>query len=309
MKKLRTALKRVFCLNAPLTMLICVPSYILVGLVLNGVITDPFVTYCAYAASAYALIITLTLLHRAVKKYAAGFYKLPLIKKIMKTPFGARFFSSVSFRTQIFLYPGLAVNLIFCMIKFVSGILYDSAWLIFIAFYYIFLALIRFFLAVYFGKTKKRNQSIAEEYRLARKCGVFMMLMNIVLSVMMALIVTQNQGVEYPGYLIYVMALFAFYNITVASVNAAKSKKHGSPVVSAAKIISLTAAMVSMLFLETAMLTRFSTEGAVFRRYMTSVSSAVICTVVLVMAMYMIIHSTIQLNKDDSGTLQRENKS
>lgn len=297
MKKLNAVLKKIFCLNAPLTVIICVPSYVLLGLTLNEVITLPVMVYISYAASAYALIISITLLNRGVKKFAAGFYDLPLIKKIMSTKFGARFLSSASFRTQIFLYQGLIVNLIFCGIKFASGIIYSSVWLIFMAFYYIFLALIRFFLAMHFGKAKKQGLTILDEYKRSRQCGIIMLFMNLVLCGIMVLIVTRNQGVEYPGYLIYVMALFAFYNITVASVSAAKSKKHGSPVISAAKTISLTAAMVSMLFLETAMITQFSTEGAEFRRYMTSISSAVICTIVLVMAIYMITNATIHINK------------
>lgn len=308
MKKVRAFFKKIFCLNAPLTALISIPSYIFVGLTLNGVIGNTFALYFSCAASAYSLIISLTLMHRAVKKFCSDFYELPIIKKLMETPLGAKFFGSVSFRTRIFLYPGLVLNIAFCAVKLIFGIIYNSVWCIFLAFYYVFLAVMRFFLSKHLGRAQKYGANTADEYRLSRRCAIIMLLMDTALSCITTMIVTQNQGTQYPGYLIYAAALFAFSNITVSFISAVKSRKHRSPVISAVKIINLTAAMVSMLFLETAMLAAFSTQGGEFRRYTTSVSSAVICTAVLVIAIYMITNSAIQLKKPEisGGTDMQE---
>ena len=53
------------------------------------------------------------------------------------------------------------------------------------------------------------------------------------------------------------MAMYAFYNIITAVMNVVKYRKYRSPVMSAAKVVSLAATLVSMLSLETAMLTQF----------------------------------------------------
>lgn len=65
---------------------------------------------------------------------------------------------------------------------------------------------------------------------------------------------------------------------------------------SAAKVVSLTAALVSMLSLETAMLTQFgAVDDPVFRRIMTASTGAGISILVLGMAVFMIIRSTKQM--------------
>jgi hypothetical protein len=75
-------------------------------------------------------------------------------------------------------------------------------------------------------------------------------------------------------------------------INVIRFRRHGSPIHSAAKVISLTAALVSMLSLETAMLAQFGGDDSEFRMIMTSISGGMVCTFVLAMAIYMIVRST-----------------
>ena len=62
---------------------------------------------------------------------------------------------------------------------------------------------------------------------------------------------------------------------------------------------SLVAAMVSMLSLETAMLTAFSTEEntPLFRQIMTGCTGAVVCAAVLAIAVHMIVYSTKRIRE------------
>ena len=79
-------------------------------------------------------------------------------------------------------------------------------------------------------------------------------------------------------------------------MNVVKYRKYRSPVMSAAKVVSLAAALVSMLSLETAMLTQFgSTDSEMSRRIMTACTGAGVCTIILAMAVYMIYHATWEL--------------
>ena len=66
---------------------------------------------------------------------------------------------------------------------------------------------------------------------------------------------------EYPGVLIYAMAAYFFYAVIIAATNVVKFRRHGSPILSAAKAINLVAAMVSILSLETAMLAQFGSDN------------------------------------------------
>ena len=77
-----------------------------------------------------------------------------------------------------------------------------------------------------------------------------------------------------------------------------KFRKQNSPTLSAAKVINLASALVSMLALETAMISQFgSEESPLFRRAMTSATGAFVCLVVLSTAVYMIVRATKNLKR------------
>ena len=81
-------------------------------------------------------------------------------------------------------------------------------------------------------------------------------------------------------------------------MNVVKYRKQNSPVLSASKMIQLASALVSMLALETAMVSSFgSADDPLARLTMTAATGAGVCLIVLGMALYMILHPTRQLRK------------
>ena len=122
--------------------------------------------------------------------------------------------------------------------------------------------------------------------------------MNQALAGIVVFIVYQNRGYDYPGVLIYAMAAYTFYITIIAVINLVKFRRHGSPILSAAKAINFVAAMVSMLSLTTAMLAQFGgNEEPYFRPIMTGTVGGGVCVIVLGMAVFMIARSTKQLKK------------
>ena len=94
------------------------------------------------------------------------------------------------------------------------------------------------------------------------------------------------------------MAIYAFYSVITAVINLVKYRKYGSPVLSAAKVISLTTAMVSMFSLESAMLAQFSDASqTAFKKIMTECTGGAICAIVIGMAVYMMFRSTKEILK------------
>ena len=100
------------------------------------------------------------------------------------------------------------------------------------------------------------------------------------------------------------MAAYTFYTLTMAVINMVRCRRYNSPVLSAAKAISLAAALVSMLSLETAMLNAFGgADEAVFRRIMLAASGGVVCLAVLVMGLYMMARAVKELRRMKKGVL------
>lgn len=250
------------------------------------------IAYLSYTLSAYSLTI--------VCAWIVRFPKKDFKAVLHRNPYVHRYLTDVPFKIHVSLYLSLGINLLFAALKLFFGVFYRSVWFGTLAVYYFMLAVMRFLLLRHVNRNGI-GTNIRSERKRYRLCGIILLLMNSALSGVVILVVRKNEGFRYPGYLIYVVAMYAFYNIITAVMEVVKYRKYKSPVMSAAKAIKLAAAMVSMLALETAMLAQFDAEnGPRFRQLMTGLTGGGVCLIVLVMAVFMIVQSTKQLK--NSGT-------
>ena len=303
MEKFKKILKKLFCLPPLLTILAALFGFSFVIAVAVFNIQNPILQYASYIASAYALIVTCTGLvyvNTAIGGVRKFVSEHPLMKKFRSTKVGEKYMTDVRFRTGVSLYQGFFVNLLYIAMKLVSGIIYRSFWFVALAIYYILLAVTRILLV-----RRLNVQDEKAELRRYRTCGVILLLMNQALVGIVVFMVQQNRGFEYPGLLIYAMAAYSFYAVTIAIINVVKTRKHKSPILSAAKAISLVAAMVSILSLTTAMLAQFGEgDDPMFRRAMTGAVGGGVCVIVIGMAVYMICRANINLKKIEINNSQ-----
>lgn len=298
MDRLHKFINTVFFLTPVKTVIIAIPSYLLVIFVLTNNIQNVAISSAAYLLSAYALIITITGIIRCVQMIRKK--ELPLLlKKAISIPIPVvgRLLSEHTFRTQAALYPGFFINVIYVIWKLVFGIYYKSAWFISLALYYFVLAWMRLSLIRPFAEKEgeKRKKAELKRYRF---CGASLFIINIAFTGIVVLAVTEDNGFSYPGYMIYVMAMYAFYAVITAVINLVKYRKYGNPILSAAKVISLTTAMVSMFSLESAMLAQFADASqTAFKKIMIECTGGVICVIVIGMAVYMMFRSTKEIRK------------
>lgn len=291
---MKRILNKIFCLPPLETIVIAVPSYVFVFAALKKGSHAPL-AYISYLLSSYALVITITAFVRLCKRVGANFYNFKIIKKIKSTEIGNMILSDDAFRSSIGLHVGLAFNLLYIILNFYYGIKYKSFWFAALGFYYVALSAMRGVLAQFVHANAVR-QNIRLEYKYYRICGVIFLFLNIALSLIVVYRVNDGFASKYSGTLIYGVALYTFYCTVNAIVSIIKYRKKGSPVLSAVKAASLTASLVSMLSLEAAMVAQFSDEDDVFRRNMTAALGAVICTIVMFTAIFMIINSTKKIN-------------
>lgn len=252
--------------------------------------TSGWIAYVSYVFSAYALVIVCIGLWSMKSSATVKRMKDTVLEMAGQNPYVSRYMADIVFKTKISLLLSLALNTGYAVLKFVTGIFYGSAWLITLAAYYTLLLTMRFLLVLHIHRN---TRDMAAEWKRCRACGVVLLLMNIILTGMVILVLQRGEGFVYPGYLIYVMALYDFCTMTMAIVNLVKSRKQKSPVLTAAKVINVAAALIAMLSLETAMITQFGAEdGEVFRHTMIALTGGGICVIMAVMAVLMIARST-----------------
>lgn len=119
----------------------------------------------------------------------------------------------------------------------------------------------------------------------------FLFFLNIPMGGMILLMVQTNSGYSYPGYIIYVSALYTFYTMTVSIINLVKFGKLGNPILSAAKVLNFISAMMSILGLQTAMISQFSKNGESYRKMMNMITGGSVYGIVILIAVYMLLHS------------------
>ena len=194
-------------------------------------------------------------------------------------------------RTEISLYPSIAMNILMALIQLASGITYKSVWFYSLAGYYFFLVLIRF-LVLNCEVVTKEARNVIFEFKRYRLCGILLIPMNVLLAVIVFLIVIDDEGFSYGMVYTLGLALMTFIFTGIAIVNVIRYRRYNSPVLSAAKVISLIAAFVSMLSLETALFAAFGSSGSEsLRRIITAISGTAVLIVTLFMAIYMIKHA------------------
>ncbi len=205
-------------------------------------------------------------------------------------------------RTEISLYPSITMNFLMALIQLASGITYNSIWFYSLAGYYFFLVLIRFIVLNCEVSTKEARDVIVELKRY-KLCGILLIPMNVLLAVIVFLIVIDDKGFSYGMIYTLGLALMTFIFTGAAITNVIRYRRYNSPVLSAAKAISLIAAFVSMLSLETALFSAFGDSGSEgLRKVMTSISGSAILLITLSMSIYMIKHADYSI-----AALEEEN--
>lgn len=218
-------------------------------------------------------------------------------EKIYENPLGNRYMTDRAFRTKISLYLSLAVNLLYVGTNVWSWYLGRSWWFVVLSVYYSIMAVMRFLLVRYV-RLNTLGTEVLKELKWSRICACILLLVNLTLSGAVLMILYQDRGYDYPGMLIYVMALYTFYSTTHAVVDIIKYRKLGSPIMSTAKIVSLSAALVSMLNLETAMFAQFGAEMTLRdQRIMIAATGAGISVVVVTLSIILIVRATKEIRK------------
>lgn len=252
-------------------------------------------SYVVYVLAFYSLLVVCVFLGLVLPKR----YK-EIKKRIYDNPLGYRYMTDAVFRTHVSLYISFCINFLYAGVNILSFALYRSMWFVILAGYYMILAVMRFLLVRYVRKNGIGKNRLGE-LKSARLCSYILLTVNFALSSAVLMILYQNRGFEYHGIFIYIMAVYTFYSTTHAIVDLVKYRKYNSPVMTTTKVIALSAALVSMLSLETAMFSQFGQDMAPEHKWlMIALTGAGVSIIVVTMSIYIIVRSAkeIKLNRE-----------
>lgn len=256
----------------------------------------------------YVLIFMGTDSPVAILSYVLAFYtltvwcfRLPRLIRVLGTfkaenRWARRWQDDAQLRINVTLYGTLVWNTAYALLQLGMGFWHHTFWFYSLAGYYLCLAVMRFFLARYVTK-HRAGERMREELIRYRLCGWIFLFMNLTLSLMVFFMVYWDRTFVHHEITTIALAAYTFTAFAMAIVNMVKYRRYNSPVYSASKAISFAAACVSMLTLESTMLTTFGdgSMDALTRNVLLGCTGGAVSVLVVTMALYMIVSSSKKL--------------
>ena len=272
----------IMILLVPIATVLLVGSMVFVG-------TESVIAYISYVLAAYTLTVWC--------------FKIPYLIKFFKTfkdenKYARKWQDDTRLRVNASLYGSLAWNALYGIFQLWLGFYHHTFWFYSLGTYYICLGVMRFFLVRHTRKFAP-GEKMQTELVKYRACGIVFLLMNLALALIIFFMVYWNRTFQHHMITAIAMAAYTFTALTTAIINVIKYRKYNSPVFSASKAISLAAALVSMLTLESTMLTTFGdgTMTAIERKWMLGATGGVVSLLIVATAIYMIVVGTKKLKE------------
>jgi len=286
--RLKKICGRLFLWSPGWALALALPAFALVIYVFVSGLEETLLGYLSFGLSAYGLAVLCASAPGVIRRLGAS----PLAQRAA----AAKSRIDPAKKMEAEFYLALCVNLVYGAVKLVTGLLYESVWFISLAGYYFLLAGLRFILA------RAEGKPLLSQWRHCRLCGWILVLMNQALAVVVYLVVRRGDGFVYPGLMVYAVAAYTFYSVITALMGALRVKRHHSPVRAAGRTVSLAAALVSLLALETALLSQFGQPGQeAFRQIMTGLTGAAVCLSVLWMAVALLKRASRALKQGEEN--------
>ncbi len=173
-------------------------------------------------------------------------------------------------RTLFFLISGSIINVCFGIIYLVIGIYYQSAWFISLSAYYALLVFMR--LNCFLSK---------KEQTLYFQNSILMFLMIIVFSGFVVLISKDIGGKTYPGFTIYAIALYTFVRVGLSIRQLFVANKQHSYTLMMIRKIGYLDSCVSLLMLQSAMLTTFGEKRPSDFTHMMNIATGTVIAMII----------------------------
>lgn len=246
-------------------------------------LSESALAYALYPLSAYTLLLVCL---RAAPIFHA------FQSALHSNTFMHRYLTDARYKLHVSLHLSLAINLAYCALKGTLAILSRSTWLGALAFYYLVLSLLRLLLS----RSVRSSAAAVEGYRKFRACGFILLPLTLAVAVISFHTLLQGRTISYPGWTIYAAAAYTFYALisTIVSIN--RYRKLHNPIYNATKLIALSASLVSLFFLQVALISTFG-DGSPALQLLNTITAAVIFTLVGGMAIYMISLGNRRMNQ------------
>lgn len=241
-----------------------------------------------YVAAACGLAVSSCYIYYDV---TVGFRKM-FRKVIDKSKLAERLYKDYRYRALLSTAFAFLLNLLYAAGNGIYAKWTHSAWLGTLSAYYLFLCIMRYLVIrqeFCFAKEHiEGKRKRAAEWNVFRNAGILLSFITLVLGGAVVLLLHEEGGKVYSGYLIFAVAAYTFYKITISVINMIKVRRMKSPLLLTIRNIGYADALVSILFLQTAMFTAFSDGKEINKQLMNEMTGGAVCAMILLIGIFMV---------------------
>lgn len=226
-------------------------------------------------------------------------FKKNLLEFLRQHWFSKTLMENYRFRTIVFSVLSFIIHIGYAIFGGVLAILSSSIWFGALSIYYLLLSFMRFYILYQQYKLDPLSQEYDKlKIKAYQRCGIHLLVLDCILGIAIIQMIFSQKGFQYAGIMIYAAAAYTFYKVTMSILHLKKARKLQDPLIQSLRNINLTNALVSLLGLQTALLTEFGSETT---PTLISIFNAVTGTTVILLAislgLYMIHKANQQLKE------------
>lgn len=254
----------------------------LVWVLLSGKAEHPL-AYGIYCLSFYSLVTLLVLLPGLVKGTLRRLHENPLTERLLSD-------RELQFRLE--LYGEQILNLGYGLFKCAGALVYADPWMGTDGFYNLTQGVIQLVQIL----RRRKNLSIKEQWKSYRLCGWLVFVMHLSTTGIAFLMIREHMSEEYPGFMIFATAAFAFYKLINTFVDVARDRKHTAPIDSSVRLMDFSQSLFNLFSLQVALLHVFGGDFA-YTGLMNTLTGTAVSLLMVGLGVYMLRRSKRELKK------------
>lgn len=270
---------------------------VFLGLENSAIVIASYILFAIAGLSLAYSVYLLILLFPKIKNRIIAFLEKHEFTYLLLRNFG--------FRTVIFAIGSFVMSVLFSGFNAYMGIANRSIWYGALAAFYISLAFLRGGVLAYhknrIGKKEREKNEAYAKAKVYRNSGIITLVLNVALSVAIGQMIFSDAHFTYMGWTVFAYAAYAFYKITISIITFIKAHRQTDLTVRAIRNINLVDSLVSILALQTALLSTFS-GGEVDISLFNTFTGILVSGVSLGIGIYMVISANQKMKE-----IQKEN--
>ena len=194
-------------------------------------------------------------------------------------------------KTMLLLIFTTIGNILIAIIKFILSITIPSLWFFVNACFLIVLSISRFFSIRNYGKRRSiNNENLKKEigYKNYLHNGVLLILLGIMYFFVSVYMYYKGTNTTMHEYLTYLVALNAFWSISLAIHGIIKYKRKSSPILKSVKLTNFANALTSMVLTQVVLLDTYAKEYDLAE--VNGYTGMAVSLVIIIIGLYMIIN-------------------